>query len=166
MGKNDEKNFAFIDGANLYNGISCFGWKIDYLRFKTWLYEKYNVKTAYIFIGFIPKYEDLYNYLQKCGFDLIFKEVVFDKNGKAKGNCDAELVLQSVSDTYENNFDKAVIVSSDGDYTCLIKFLEERKKLKTILSPYDKNLCSILLKKTNIPICYLKDKKSILCKQK
>ena len=164
--KNKSNNFAYIDGANLHKGISGFDWKLDYARFRVWLSEKYGVSHAYIFIGLIPKYKDLYTYLQEAGFTLVFKEVVYDGNGKPKGNCDAELVLQATRDTYENKFDKAVIVSSDGDYVGLVKFLKERNKIKTILSPHDKDLCSILLKRTNVPIAYIKEQKSILQTQK
>ena len=60
-------------------------------------------------------------YLQECGFILIFKEVVYNSDGEPKGNCDADLVLQVAKDTYENKFNKAIIVSSDGDYACLIE---------------------------------------------
>ncbi|MDA2922711.1 NYN domain-containing protein [Patescibacteria group bacterium AH-259-L07] len=161
-----EKNFAYIDGANLYRGIAGFGWELDYARFRIWLSEKYGVKHAYIFIGLIPRYKELYKYLQECGFTLIFKEVIYGGDGKPKGNCDADLVLQAVSDAYENKFNKAVIVSSDGDYSSLVKFLKERSKLKTVLSPHNKDFCSILLKRTNVPIAYLNDQKSILRIQK
>ena len=157
-------NFAYIDGANLYNGIAGFGWKLDYARFRVWLSEKYKVKTAYFFIGIglIPKYKELYKYLQESGFTLVFKEVVYDGDGKPKGNCDADLVLQTACDAYENKFEKAIIVSSDGDYASLVKFLKKRGKLKTILSPHTKDLCSILLKRINISIAYLDDQRSIL----
>ncbi len=157
INKNSQKinNCAYIDAANLHNGIAGFGWAIDYARFRVWLAEKYNVKTAYIFIGLIPRYKELYQYLQKCGFILIFKEVIYDGYGKPKGNCDADLVLLAVRGAYENKFNQAIIVSSDGDYASLIKFLQERGKLKIILSPHDKNKCSILLKRINAPITYI-----------
>lgn len=164
--KKQENNFAYIDGANLYRGVVGFGWELDYARFRVWLSEKYGVKNAYIFIGLIPKYKELYKYLQECGFTLVFKEVVYDGDGKPKGNCDADLVLQAARDTYENKFNKAIIVSSDGDYAGLVKFLKERGKLGTILSPHVKDLCSILLKRTNVPIAYLNDQRSILQAQK
>src|SRR3990167_683782 len=159
-------NHAYIDGANLHNGIIGFGWKLYYARFRVWLSEKYAVKNAYIFIGLIPKYKDLYKYLQECGFTLIFKEVIYDGDGKAKGNCDADLVLQATRDAYKNKFDAAIIVSSDGDYAGLAKFLKERGKLRVILSPHTKDLCSILLKRTDAPIAYLNDQKLILRAQK
>ncbi len=155
-------NLAYIDGANLHNGIVGFGWKLDYARFRVWLWEKYTVKTAYIFIGLIPKYHELYLYLQECGFTLIFKEVVYDHNGKPKGNCDADLVLQATRDAYENKFGQAVLVSSDGDYASLVRFLQARGQFRVILSPHTKDRCSVLLKRTNTPITYLNDVRSFL----
>ena len=160
--ENKTNNFAYIDGANLHNGIIGFGWKLDYARFRVWLTEKYKIQNAYIFIGLMPKYKELYKYLQESGFTLVFKEVVYDGNGKPKGNCDADLVLQVARDTYENKFEKAIIVSSDGDYASLVKFLKERGKLKTILSPSNEKKCSILLKRIGAKIAYINDQRSIL----
>ena len=164
--KSKINNFAYIDGANLYEATKYLKWKLDYQRFRIWLTEKYSVSRAYLFIGLIPKNKELYTYLQESGFILIFKEVVYDSTGKAKGNCDADLVLQVTRDAYEGKFDKAIIVSSDGDYASLAKFLLEMKKLKIILSPSNQKRCSILLKRTNAPISYLSDQRSILVAKK
>lgn len=161
-----ENNYAYIDGANLYKGISDLGWKLDYASFRVWLTEKYSVEKAYIFIGLIPSYKDLYKYLQESGFILVYKEVVYDGDGKPKGNCDADLVLQTVVDTYEKKFNKAIIVSSDGDYASLVSFLKLKQKIRVILSPANKNKCSILLKKTNISITYLYDVQRLIEVQK
>ena len=105
-------NYAYIDGANLHQGIASLGWRLDYKRFRVWLSEKYAVQRAYFFIGLILKYGELYKRLQEAGYTLVFKEVVYDDKGKPKGNCDADLVLQVVCNTYEDLFDKAVIVSN------------------------------------------------------
>jgi len=156
--QNIKNNFAYIDGANLHRGIADLGWKLDYRRFRVWLSEKYGVKTAYLFLGLIPKYKELYKHLQESGFTLVFKEVIYDGDGNPKGNCDADLVLQATKDTYENKFDKAILVSSDGDYSCLVSFLIERQKFYSILSPHAENKCSILLKRTNAKIVYINDK--------
>jgi uncharacterized LabA/DUF88 family protein len=157
--KPKENNFAYIDGANLYKGVNSLGWKLDYKRFRVWLSEKYNARSAYLFIGLIPKYKELYKHLQECGFTLVFKEVVYDGDGKPKGNCDADLVLQAARDTYENKFDAAVIASSDGDYAGLVSFLQEEKKLLTILSPSNQKKYSILLKRTGAKIAYINDQR-------
>jgi uncharacterized LabA/DUF88 family protein len=157
-----ENNFAYIDGANLYGAMKELGWSLDYKRFRIWLSEKYGVERAYIFIGLIPKYKNLYTYLQECGFTLVFKEIVYDGSGKPKGNCDADLVLQATRDAYENKFRKFVIVASDGDYASLVKFLKEKDKLIVILSPNNQEKCSILLKRIDAKIVYINDKRSIL----
>src|SRR3989338_1831501 len=157
-----ENNFAYIDGANLYKGVENSGWRLDYHRFRVWLSEKYGVKNAYIFLGLIPKYKELYKYLQEAGFVLVFKEAIYDDHGEPKGNCDADLVLQAARDTYENRFDKAVLVSSDGDYASLVKFLLERRKFPIVLSTHPKDKCSILLKRTGVRISYINEQRSHL----
>ena len=148
-----ENNFAYIDGANLYEGNKSLGWELDYFRFRIWLKEKHSVTRAYLFIGLIPKYANLYTHLQESGFTLVFKQTVYDGSGKPKGNCDADLVLQAVQDFYEKACDKAIFVSSDGDYAATIKFLLSNQKVAAVISP--NNNCSILIKRTNVPIVYL-----------
>jgi len=160
--KSIKNNYAYIDGANLHQGIKGLGWKLDYKKFRIWLREKYGISVAYLFIGLIPKNKDLYTRLQECGFTLIFKEVVYDGHGKPKGNCDADLVLQVTRDVYENKFGQALIVSSDGDYSKLVKFLQTSKKLIAVLSPSNQKKCSILLKRTGVKITYINDQYSNL----
>ncbi|MDO8579565.1 MAG: NYN domain-containing protein, partial [bacterium] len=137
-------------------------WHFDYGRFKVWLRDKYNVKQAYLFLGMMPKYKDLYTHLQELGYTLVFKEVIFDGDGKAKGNCDADIVVLAMQDAYENRFDNAILVSSDGDYSPLVKFLIRKNKIETVVSPYETKKCSVLLKKTGVKIAYITDQMSIL----
>ena len=58
-------NFAYIDGANLYEALKELKWSLDYKRFRVWLLEKYCVGRAYIFIGLISKYKNLYTYYRQ-----------------------------------------------------------------------------------------------------
>ena len=138
-------NYAFIDSQNLNLGIKSLKWKLDHHKFRIYLKEKYNVKTAYLFIGYLTDNQDLYSALQSAGFVLVFKPTLPDKDGKIKGNVDADLVLQAMIDY--KKYDKAVIVTSDGDFYSLVKYLYKNKKLKCVMSPYVKT-CSALLKKT------------------
>ena len=117
---------------------------MDWKRFRVYLQEKYSVSTAYLFIGFLDSNAQLYAMLQKAGYVLIFKPTLPDGEGHVKGNVDADLVLQAMVEF--QNYDQAVIVSSDGDFYSLVKYLYEQNKLRTVLSPhYD--TCSALLKK-------------------
>lgn len=144
MEQKSRNNYAFIDSQNLNKGIESLGWKLDFRRFRKYLKEKYHVETAYIFIGFVPDHQRLYSELQKMGYVLVFKPTVPDGKGNIKGNVDADLVLQAMID-YEE-YEKAVIVSSDGDFHSLVEHLYKKEKLLCVLSPYVKT-CSSLLKK-------------------
>lgn len=160
--KSEFGTIAYIDGANLHRGVQSLGWKLDYARFRIWLSDKYGVSTAYLFIGLIPKYKDLYTHLQKVGFTLIFKEVVYDGDGKPKGNCDADLIIQAMRDSFEKATTKAILVASDGDYTPLVKFWQKKGQLEGILSPASEKKCSVLLKRTDARIAYINDQRRIL----
>ncbi len=140
-----ENNYAFIDSQNLNLGIKSLGWELDFAKFRRYLSEKYSVTTAYIFIGYIPQNQSLYSQLQKDGYVLVLKPTIPDGDGYVKGNVDADLVLQAMIDYPK--FDRAIIVSSDGDFYSLVKHFYDNKKLKFVMSPYIKT-CSTLLKKS------------------
>jgi len=46
-----------------------------------------------------------------------------------------------------NNYSKAIIVSSDGDFYFFVKHLYTENKLEIVISPH-KDTCSVLLKKS------------------
>lgn len=138
-------NYAFIDSQNLNLGVNKLNWKLDFKKFRVYLREKYRVSSAFMFIGFLPDNQDLYASLQKADYILIFKPVLFNSKRQPKGNVDADLVLQAMIEF--DNYDQAIIVSSDGDFYCLVKYLYEQNKLARVISPDVKN-CSKLLKKT------------------
>jgi uncharacterized LabA/DUF88 family protein len=149
----DNKRFIYIDGANLDKSTNELGWKIDYHRFFVWLKDRFRFYRAYIFIGYLARYENLYMKMRAAGFALIFKDVTSDSHGKIKGNCDADLVMYIMRDLYENRLTIAVIVSSDGDFSGVINFLIAKGVVVEVVSPSSR--CSFLLRKINIPINYL-----------
>ncbi len=91
--------------------------------------------------------------LKKIGYTLIFKPT-YIVNGEVKGNCDAELVMHCILEY--NNFNKAVIVSGDGDFYCLVKYLRDNRKLRMVLAP-NKEKFSVLLPKASQGIFSLMD---------
>ena len=82
-----------------------------------------------------------YKILKNIGYSLIFKPTL-DQKGKTKGNVDAELVLHSMIEY--DNYDMAVIISGDGDFYCLVKYLEKNNKLKRLIIPNCKKYSSLL----------------------
>jgi uncharacterized LabA/DUF88 family protein len=134
---NKKPVYAFIDSQNLYMGIQSEGWTLDYAKFRLYLKNKYKVEKAFIFIGKIEKNNDLYDSLKKNGYALVFKPTVryFDGDKEtSKGNVDAELVLHSAAIQY-GNYSKALIISGDGDFACLVEYLDKHNKLLGIMVP-------------------------------
>jgi len=136
------RNYAFVDSHNVYLGVKSAGWKLDFARFRVYLREKYGVAKAFLFIGYVAGNEGLYRSLQEAGYVCIFKPTLRTGAGLTKGNCDAEMVLQAMIEL--PNYDRAVIVSGDGDFKCLAEHLTKIGKLAKILAP-TRISCSRLL---------------------
>ena len=151
--------YAFIDSQNLNIGVASDvqykgkriyrGWKLDFKKFRRYLTDKHRVDEAYLFIGNLPGQESLYAYLQKCGYIIILKPTTTytDEGGivRVKGNVDTDVVLYAAAKEYDN-YDKAVIVTGDGDFLSLCEYLEENGKLRSIVIP-NKLRFSLLLNK-------------------
>lgn len=149
--------YAFIDSQNLNLGIQRMGWKLDWRKFRKYLSDKYNVTHAYMFIGYMSENEQMYEYMHELGYLVVLKPTVDikiihhpnpelsiseqikeakeaeDQKPTIKGNVDAELVLYAMKEL--PNYDKAVIVSGDGDFFSLAEYLQQKGKLASILTP-------------------------------
>jgi uncharacterized LabA/DUF88 family protein len=154
-----KNNYAFIDSQNLNLAIRDQGWKLDSRRFRKYLEDKYGVSKAFIFIGYIPTNQSLYTSLQEYGYILIFKPTLSLPDGNVKGNIDAELVLHTMIEF--PNYDKAVIVTGDGDFHCLVEYLKKQNKLKKLIVP-DRNKFSSLLRKFAPDLAFMNDLKGKL----
>ena len=146
---------SIIDGNNLYRSAKELGYELDYKKFRGWLRQKYNPAAVYLFIGLVPSRTAFYEHLQECGFILVFKQTV-SVGGTIKGNCDAELVLKTVSDFYTKAFTSCILITGDGDFGCLVEFLQNSEVIDRVISP-DEKKCSILLKNKNIEITFLNE---------
>ena len=159
-----EHNYAFIDAQNLHVAVRHLGWAIDFPVFRKYLQNEYHVDRAYLFIGFREEYTELYADLQAAGFILVLKPTIKARDGTVKGNCDADLVLQAMIDLPD--YDKAVIITGDGDFASLVRYLKEQRKLSALLAP-DKNRYSGLLDTAaGEQIAFLSDERARLAMKK
>ena len=144
-------NYAFIDNQNLNLGVQKFGWKMDWRKFRAFLRDKYNVEKAFMFIGYMPENEELYTQMHEAGYLVVLKPMVgmFNAEQKTeddkpnpeekeekkppKGNVDTDLVLHVMKEL--PNYDKAIIVSGDGDFFSVIEYLDQKGKLMHIMAP-------------------------------
>ena len=146
--------FAFIDSQNLNVGTQRVGWKMDWRKFRKFLADEYGVTKAFMFIGYIPENEQLYEQMHELGYAVVLKPT-FDltrprpemlesnddnktsgteeEKKPIKGNIDAELVLWAMKEL--GNYEKAIIVSGDGDFYCLVEYLEQKGRLLHLLAP-------------------------------
>ena len=159
-----ENNYAFIDSQNVNLAIRGLGWKLDWRRFRIYLREKYAVTKAYLFIGYIEGNNELYIALQDAGFLCIFKPTLEYKDGTTKGNVDAELVLHAMIEF--NNYDKAIIVTGDGDFYCLVKYWIEHGKLERILVPNLFKYSALLKRFGKKQLAFMNDLRGLLAYKK
>lgn len=73
---------------------------------------------------------------------MYFKPTLTYKDGTTKGNCDAELVLQAMIEF--STYYKAVIVTGDGDFHCLVMYLLQQEKLDALIIPNRKKYSALL----------------------
>ncbi len=146
-----QRVYAFVDSQNLNVSIQRLGWKMDWRKFRKFLTDEYGVDKAYMFIGYVPEFEDMYKQLHETGYLIVLKPTFdmtkpraeapekTDKKSKnedekhVKGNIDADLVLWAMKEM--PNYEKAVIVSGDGDFYTLVEYLEGKNRLLKILAP-------------------------------
>lgn len=121
---------------------------MDWRKFRQFLKEEYGVTKAYMFIGYLPEYEDMYQTLNESGYGIVLKptttgsphqteggheHLTGETKKSVKGNVDADLVLWAMKEI--DNYEKAVLVSGDGDFFGLVEYLAEKNKLLKLLVP-------------------------------
>jgi uncharacterized LabA/DUF88 family protein len=118
------------------------------------LADKYGVTKAFMFIGYVPEFEDMYVSLHEAGYAIVLKPTydmtrprpegeepktkaeekkTEEEKKPVKGNIDADLVLWAMKEI--KHYDQAILVSGDGDFYSLLDYLNEQKKLLKILTP-------------------------------
>ncbi|MBN2239057.1 MAG: NYN domain-containing protein [Dehalococcoidales bacterium] len=147
-----QNNFAFIDSQNLNLAIRGQGWTLDFSRFRVYLRDKYSVQQAFLFIGYVPGNQLLYTGLQKAGYIVVLKPTLTLPDGTVKGNVDADLVLHTMIEY--PNYDRALIVTGDGDFYCLVEYLINQEKLLHLVIP-DMYKYSSLFRKIRPSLVYM-----------
>lgn len=156
----EKPNLAFIDGQNLHFGttkchkcaedlgielkkiklsdcVCGFAWEVNLSKFRVYLKDKYNVSEAYYFLGYLQdRNSNLYKEIQKAGFIIEFKEHHELAKSKKKGNVDTDIVFEIMKNLVDNeDFNKIVMVSGDGDYKKLVDYLISKEKFGKTLFP-------------------------------
>lgn len=166
-------NFAFIDGANLHFTYESedLDWKIDYSKLILFLKAKYNVTFAYYFLGRINEHSNRYKKLESNGYYLKFKtptkytteeeycpyccKVIAPELVRYKSDCDSFMTLEVISNM--SSYDKAVIITSDGDFDELVKELVRKDKLRLVFAPCKGGCSGLLISAAGGRIAFMDD---------
>ncbi|MDA3836641.1 MAG: NYN domain-containing protein [Nanoarchaeota archaeon] len=175
----------FIDGANFFHGIRTFGNQysdlyFDFRKYFSELIENDDLIEIYYYnASLIQSYnKNLYwkqhkmfqrlRKINNCNLILCKRKPRMDGFGEKyhiiKGD-DVYLTLDMISCAYENKYDKAFLISSDGDFAPLIEKAESLGKkvsvcyFKECVSNDLLNACSSSKKisKSTIKRCFLKN---------
>lgn len=137
--KKSKNNLAFIDGQNLYLGITSDrpSWKIDLVKFRKYLLQKYSIHKAYYYLGFVDeKNQSLYEEIQNAGFILVFRQYNNAMLSNKKGKVDSDIIFNVMKRLYKKEaFDNIILVTGDGDYKMLVDFLIEENRFEKLLFP-------------------------------
>lgn len=159
-------NQAFIDGQNLiYSFRNSKIGEIDLCKFRTYLKYKYKVDKAYYFVGYYDEQHDnLYKTIQEAGFIIVFRSHICGMKSIKKGNVDTDIVFEVMKKIAEKeDFDKAILVSGDGDYFKMVNYLIEKDKFLKLLAPCEHRMSSLYLNLSG-GFCAFLDRKEVVKK--
>jgi len=139
---------VYIDGANFYGGLTSLNKNFSDLNFDFEKYTKYLCKQdkivrVYYYNALVKKKinEKIWEKQNKL-FDRLRKlnkfwvklctrksrlDILGEEYYTIKGD-DIYLALDMIEDCYNNKFDKAILISGDGDFTELLKRVKRKEK--------------------------------------
>ena len=93
-------NIFYIDMQNIHRATQEMGWLIDWELFYEYLQKKFSPDKIIMFVGYIQKYQHLYDKLIKIGYEMNFKEVLVRQDGSIKGDVDIDIAIQAMKDIH------------------------------------------------------------------
>jgi uncharacterized LabA/DUF88 family protein len=120
-----DKIAVFVDAANIEIAAKAKGWRFDYQKL-----ERELTKSAPEVLGlfYYTAIEGDYQIKAKGieNYQVISKPVSCYQDGNKKGNLDLENARDLITKSRE--FGTAVLVSGDGDFTCIVEHLQQQQK--------------------------------------
>ena len=133
-----------------FGGVEIHDFTFDYLQYESVpikevekylikyikLKKKYLSEEKIILLNWNLKRIRFYLKIEKFGYKLVLKPVKTyedeDGNAKRKANCDVDMAFYLMRD--KDSFDRALILSGDGDFLPVLKYLRQNKKEVLVLA--------------------------------
>ncbi len=167
----------YIDGANFLGGLKSINkkykdWNFDFKRFVESVTKNKQLVDVYYYNALLKQIQnpdmfklqqELFNRLKSYGFkvNIAKRKPRIREDGtqgsQIKGD-DIWLAVDMLKDAYEDKYDTAILISSDGDFVPLVKYIKNKNKQVESYyfeasKPYD------LLKECNLH--FVIDKKTV-----
>ena len=136
------KTAVFIDSSNIYFSQKTLGWKIDFKKLLEYFRENTDLFRIAFYGAINPdnkKERKFHDFLEIIGYAVRHKKIKFIKDekdaihgGHHKGNIDVDLTIDAVH--LRDSYDSFVLLSGDGDFGSLIKYLKGHKKRCIVMS--------------------------------
>ena len=139
-----------VEKALYFGGVEIYDFKLDYLKNETVLIEelekhlvarikergeKLNDAELLLISRHLQRVR-FYLKLQKFGYEMHLKPVKMyeqeDGTTRRKANCDVEMCFYLMKE--ENNFERVIVLSGDGDFLPVLKYLKDGGKEVIILA--------------------------------
>lgn len=128
------KTYAFIDASNIIYGARAEGWFIDQKKLFDYIKRKFKISKAFFYFGKDDnnkKQEGFLKKLESFGFTLRVKQIKhYGKRQKA--NCDVDLTMDML--LLKDKYERAVVLTGDGDFLPLFEHLKKNKKEIVIIA--------------------------------
>ncbi len=140
----------FVDHANIFFNLQKRDIRIDYKKLKEILSKDLHLVGAFVYLGvpdkIPPEKESFMKYIKKAGYTIQTRplRVLSAGTTKQKG-IDIFIYKDMVELAEEDAYDKAVLVSGDGDFVDAVKRLKILKKRFEVWS-FRKSLSKLLRK--------------------
>jgi uncharacterized LabA/DUF88 family protein len=139
---------VYIDGANFYHGIKLINkyysdTKFDFEKFINKITKKEKLISIYYYNAHLKqnlnpiiykKQQKFFQRLKKipnCKVIMCKRQKRIDSNGKEyhtiKGD-DIHLAIDMLADAYKNRYDRAILLSGDGDFAPVVSYVKKEGK--------------------------------------
>ncbi|MFH1375849.1 MAG: NYN domain-containing protein [Patescibacteria group bacterium] len=155
--------FVYIDGSNFYHRIKKCGIEeknFDYKSFVNWLVGK-PLKSVKYYVGNVQAKKDdkksqelrsaqqaRFAKLEEAGFKTIKGRLLKIEGKYVEKGVDVRLGLDIVVDALENSYEKAFLISSDGDLAPAIEHAIHKGRKKIVYVAFEDNKFSYHLMQT------------------
>jgi len=136
------KTAVFIDASNIYFSQKTLGWRIDFKRLLDYFKDNTDLFRIAFYSALNPeniKERKFHDFLEIIGYIVKHKKIKFIKDGEDqkygghhKGNVDVDLTIDAVH--FRDEYDSFALLSGDGDFESLLKYLKAYHKHCIVLS--------------------------------